>query len=313
VSAAPLLAALAGVLAAAGLVDLAAARRADPPRRGEDRAAEAAAGGPRSAGSRASGDVGGRRAPAGRRRGGARLSRLGLRALERLGRGVGSPVAPDGLREQLDAAGAPFGLAVADLMALKAGAALAGALAGLPVASLAPGRLGIVVLAGAPVAGFLLPDLALRRRARARGATVELELPDVAELLRVAVQAGLPPARALHEIGRRHPGLLAAELRAAADRIALGVPRADALARLAARAPAPGVAALTAALLRAAEHGAPLGPSLAAIAADARAARTRRVRERAARAAPKIQLVVALLLVPAVLLLVAAALVASLG
>jgi division/cell wall cluster transcriptional repressor MraZ len=151
-------------------------------------------------------------------------------------------------------------------MALKAGTALAGALTGLPAASLAPGRLGVAVLAGAPVAGFLLPDLWLRRRSRTRMTAVELELPDVAELLRVAVQAGLPPTRALQEIGHRHPGLLAAELRTAADRIALGVPRADALARLAARAPAPGVTALASALLRAAEHGAPLGPSLAAIA-----------------------------------------------
>ncbi|HKG17710.1 MAG TPA: hypothetical protein VKA96_08480, partial [Solirubrobacteraceae bacterium] len=51
----------------------------------------------------------------------------------------------------------------------------------------------------------------------------------------------------------------------------------------------------------------------AAQAEETRAARTRRVRERAARAAPKIQLVVALLLVPSVLLMVAAALVASLA
>jgi tight adherence protein C len=294
VSPAPLLAALAGVLAAAGLVDLAAAR-------------SVAAGEARR----------GRRGRGGRRGGlrpaSVRLARAALRALERLGRGFGTAAPPGGLQGQLDAAGSPLGLGVADLMALKAGAALAGALAGLPLASLAPGRLGVVVLAGAPVAGFLVPDLWLRRLGRTRMTAVELELPDVAELLRVAVQAGLPPTRALQEIGQRHPGLLAAELRTAADRIALGVPRAEALARLAARAPAPGVTALTSALLRAAEHGAPLGPSLTAIAADARAGRARQVRERAARAAPKIQLVVALLLVPAVLLLVAAALVASLA
>jgi tight adherence protein C len=134
----------------------------------------------------------------------------------------------------------------------------------------------------------------------------------VAELLRVAVDAGLTPMRALAEVGRRHPGLLAAELRAVAARVALGVPRAQALDRLAARAPVHGVRVLVAALGRAERHGAPLGPALAALAAEARAERARRVRDRAARAAPKIQLVVALLLVPAVLLLVAAALAAAL-
>ena len=68
-----------------------------------------------------------------------------------------------------------------------------------------------------------------------------------------------------------------------------------------------------AALGRADRHGAPLGPALAALAADARADRSRTVREQASRAAPKIQLVVALLLVPAVMLLVGAAMAAALG
>jgi tight adherence protein C len=80
--------------------------------------------------------------------------------------------------------------------------------------------------------------------------------------------------------------------------MALGTPRADALATLTRRAPAAGIPALAAAIERADRHGAPLGPALTALADDARAERARRIRERAARAAPQIQLVVALLLVP---------------
>jgi tight adherence protein C len=94
--------------------------------------------------------------------------------------------------------------------------------------------------------------------------------------------------------------------------VALGVPRAEALDRLAARAPVAGVHALVAALARAERHGAPLAPALAALGEEARGDRARATRDRAARAAPKIQLVVALLLVPAVLLMVAAALAAAL-
>ena len=141
---------------------------------------------------------------------------------------------------------------------------------------------------------------------------MEAELPDVLDLLRVAVDAGLAPARALGEVGRRRHGPLAAELRAAAARIALGEPRARVLARLERRCPAEDVAPLVAALHRAERHGAPLGPALAALAADARARHAQRLRERAARAAPKIQLVVALLLVPAVMLLVGAAVASAL-
>ena len=137
---------------------------------------------------------------------------------------------------------------------------------------------------------------------------IEGEQADVLDLLRVAVGAGLGTWRALAEVGRRHPGVLAAELGAAARRVGLGVPPDAALARLERRCPAAGTHALAAALRRADRLGAPPGRALAALAEDARARRARRSAEQAARAAPKIQLVVALLLVPSALLLVAAAL-----
>ena len=247
--------------------------------------------------------------PAGSGPAARRLRRLAIAVGRVLGRGAAPPRS---LAARLDAVGAPARVTAADVMAVKCALALAGALVAVPAASLAPGRLGVLVLAATPVTAFLTPDLALRRRARSRASTLEHELADVADLLRVALDAGLAPHRALQEVGRRHPGLLAAELRAVAARRRLGVPVDEALAILTSRAPIAGVAQLTHALERAAVHGAPLGPVLAAIAADARAERARAVRDRAARAAPQIQLVVALLLVPAVLLLVAAGLAAAL-
>ena len=93
-----------------------------------------------------------------------------------------------------------------------------------------------------------------------------------------------------------------------ASRSTLGIPLERALADLAARVPFPEVRTLVGALERARRHGAPLADTLAAQARDARFALARRVREEAARAGPQIQLVVALLLVPSVLLLIVAAL-----
>jgi tight adherence protein C len=233
-------------------------------------------------------------------------------ALAGLGRRLGVPAAPDDLARRLDAAGAPAPVTAAEVMALKWGAAVAAAVAALPVATLLPGRLGPVVVAAAPAAAFLAPDAWLARRTRRRRAAMAAELADVLDLLHVAVAAGLSPLRALGEVGRRRGGPLAAELRTVATRAALGVPHADALARLARRCPLEGVAALVSAIGRAERHGAPLAPALRALAADARAQRAQRLRERAGRAAPKIQLVVALLLVPAVMLLVGACLAAAL-
>jgi tight adherence protein C len=142
---------------------------------------------------------------------------------------------------------------------------------------------------------------------------VRHELADVLDLLRVAVEAGLPVGRALAEVARRCHGLLAAEIGAAAVRMQLGATRGEALDALLARCPVDGVAALAAAIARADRHGAPLAPALAALATEARAEQARRLRDDAARAAPKIQLVVALVLVPAVMLLVAAVLVQTLA
>jgi tight adherence protein C len=232
--------------------------------------------------------------------------------LARMGRRLGAPRAPRDLATRVAAAGAPLGLDVADVMAVKGASALVALLAGSPVATALPGRLPVVGLAALPLLGFFAPDLLLSRRIRIRARRMEAELPDLLDLLRIAVEAGLPLGRALGDVGARHGGLLAAEWSRAAAEIALGVPRGRALDDVAARCPLPGIAALVAAVDRAQRHGAPLAETLAAQALQARAARARRIRERAARAAPKIQLVIALLLVPSVLLLVAAALLASL-
>jgi len=230
-----------------------------------------------------------RRAPL-RRTGAAVLARAGHRFAAR---------APRDLAARVEAAG--LDTKPGDVMAAKAGAALVALLATLPLAT------GLAPLAAA--GAFLAPDLLIRRRARARADTIDAELGDVLDLLRVAVAAGLSPGRALAEVGRHHPGTLAAELDRAVAAVALGVPLAQGLATLERRCPGPGIPPLVATLARAARHGAALGPSLAAQAQEARARAARRHAEAAARAAPQVQLVVALLLVPSVLLLVAAALV----
>jgi tight adherence protein C len=243
---------------------------------------------------------------------GGRLGGMTL-LLARISRRAGLRGGRRDLQARLAAAGAPLGLTAADVVALEGAGALAGLLLALPLATALPGRLGIVLALCAPAAGFLAPDVALARRARGRAARVRHELADVLDLLRVAVEAGLPVGRALAEVARRCRGVLASEIGAAAVRMQLGTARCEALDALVARCPVDGVAALAAAVARADRHGAALAPALAALAAEARADHARRLSDDAARAAPKIQLVVALLLVPAVMLLVAAVLVQTLA
>jgi len=272
---APLLAALAAALAVLAARDLAPARRAARRPQGEGRMGVAI----RLA------------AAAGH---GARR-RLGARA-------------PAGLAERIAAAGSPAGLGVRELMAAKLAAGAAGGAAALPLAALAPGRLGLVTALAGPLGAFFAPDWWLARRAAARARLVRRQLPAVLDLLRVSIEAGLSPVAALAAVGARSSGPLAAEWRRAGREVALGVPTHEAIDHVERSLPLPEVRALAGALRRAHRHGAPLGETLAAQAREARQAHRRRIEEEAAKAGPKIQLVVALLLVPSVLLLVAAAL-----
>ena len=255
--------------------------------------------------------------PAGRprrRRGraprGARLLRLLAAAGGRLRPVAGS--AAGNLAARIAAAGAPAGLGPRELMAAKLAAALAGATVGTFLAAAAPGRLGPALALAAPLAGFLAPDVWLARLATARARRVRRDLPPLLDLLRVTSEAGRSLPEALASVAGRARGPLAAEWRAVGREVQLGVPLETALADMARRLPLPEVRALVAALDRARRHGASPTEALAAQARDARFALARRVREDAARAGPKIQLLVALLLVPSVLLLVAAALAAAL-
>jgi tight adherence protein C len=220
--------------------------------------------------------------------------------------------APGDLEGRIAAAGRPAGLGTRELMAAKLAASAVGALVGLVLASGAPGRLAPPVVLAGPVAGFLAPDLWLARRAAERARRIRHELPALLDLLRVMVESGSSLAEALAAVGARTRGPLAAEWRGVGREVALGEPLERALAGMAERAPLAEVRALNAALDRARRHGAPLAETLSAQARDARFSLARHAREEAARAGPKIQLVVALLLVPSVLLLVAAALLAAL-
>jgi tight adherence protein C len=197
-------------------------------------------------------------------------------------------------------------------MALKAGAAATASGGSAAILASSGGRIGILLAATGPLAGFVAPDFWLARAVRVRADAAVQELPDLLDLLRVEIEAGVAPVRAMGTVASQFDGPLAQEWRRVAAAVALGAPQADAVSEMAKRVSADEVRALADTLLRARRHGLPLGAALAAQGARAREARRRRIREQAARAGPKMQLVVALVLVPSMLLIVAALLVSQL-
>jgi tight adherence protein C len=217
-----------------------------------------------------------------------------------------------GLPERLRRSGLEARLPLPAVLIAKLAGVACGAIVALVAVPAAPGRTGIAVALGLPVAGFLVPDALLERAARRRRRRLLAALPDALDLLAVNAGAGRGAGAGFAQLARGE-GPLAEEMRIAVAELSCGVPLAAALGSLRQRVPGPELATLAATIERSRRLGSPLAEQLRRQAAALRRDGRRAVEERAARAAPKIQLVVALVLVPSVLLMIAAGLIANAG
>jgi len=247
---------------------------------------------------------------AGMRELGSGASVLGARLARGSGR-VAATALRLGLPARIASSGLEARLSLAAVLLGKFGGAAAGGLVALTAAPVAPGRLSLLVAVGLPAAGFLVPDALLERRARLRRRRLIGALPDACDLLAVAAAAGRGPASGFTELARGSDGPLADELRMTVAELSYGRPLPVALRSLRSRVPGSEIASLCAAIERSRRYGSPLAEQLRRQSSTLRSDQRRAVEERAARAAPKIQLVVALVLVPSVLLMIAAALIAN--
>jgi tight adherence protein C len=215
-----------------------------------------------------------------------------------------------GLPERIARAGLESRLSLAAVLLAKLTFVALGGLTALAVIPAAPGRIALLVAVGMPAAGFFVPDALLERRARLRSRRLLGALPDAFDLLAVGAASGRSPAAGFAELAQAE-GPLADELRMTVAELSCGRPLAEALQSLRTRVPGGEIAGLCAAIERSRRFGSPLAGQFRRQSSALRRDQSRAVEERAARAAPKIQLVVALVLVPSVLLMIAAALIAN--
>jgi tight adherence protein C len=216
-----------------------------------------------------------------------------------------------GLSRRLARAGLDSRIDAGALLAAKFGCAVLGGLVAVLAAPAVPARLGVAVVGMLVGAGFFSPDALLERLARRRRGRFLAALPDALDVLAVGAASGRSPTTGFAEIARGTGGPLAVELGAAVAEIECGAPIGRALERLRERVSGAEVGALAAAIERSRLYGSPLAEQLHLQATSLRREARREVENRAARAAPKIQLVVALVLVPSVLLMIAAGLIAN--
>ena len=216
-----------------------------------------------------------------------------------------------GLPEKIRRAGREGELTPRSLLAAKALTAATGLCVGSIAGPVISSRSGPLLLLACGLLGFLTPDLLLVRSARIRHRRMLAALPDALDLLAVSVASGRSLGQGLLELGGGGRGPLRRELAVTGEDIAWGSGQAAALESLKTRVGGHEIASLCATLERSRRLGSPLADQLRRQASALRQQQRRDIEEQAARAAPKIQLVIALVLVPSVLLLMVAALVAN--
>lgn len=168
------------------------------------------------------------------------------------------------------------------------------------------------VVLGLVAAGVLwwLPALQRRRAEKLRLAHITDGVPEVVDLLVLAVGAGLTVPLALDAVSRRATGELADELGRAVAVSQRGHRLADALDDVPTRC-GDAVRPLIAALAASERYGAPLLDGLERVAADVRASRRRRADEAARKVSVKLLFPLVLCILPAFALLTVAPLIAS--
>jgi tight adherence protein C len=161
-----------------------------------------------------------------------------------------------------------------------------------------------------PVGLWVGPRLKARQQARVARAQVEADLPEMVDLLRLGVGAGLTVTLAVAAVARRSAGPVGRGLAEAAVAVERGQRLADALDDLP-RTLGEAVRPLASTLAASERYGHPIGPALERLAAECRADQRRRA-EAAARRVPVLLLFpLVVCILPAFALLTVAPLVAG--
>jgi tight adherence protein C len=214
------------------------------------------------------------------------------------------------LEDRLRRAGRPERLTVSAFMQRQAGFTVLGVIVVVLLALAGQALLGVIF--GLVFAAWM--EVWLRMVAASRRRQIDRDLPDFLDVLGVTVRAGTSFRQAVERVSAFHAGPLAEEMATALREMQLGIPRRDAFIGVRDRAQSENVSTFVTALLQAEELGVPLAEALGSISSEVRRQRAQQVRRDAAKAAPRVSLVVTMTIVPgALILMMAGMLISNLG
>ena len=155
-----------------------------------------------------------------------------------------------------------------------------------------------------PMMGLMLPPARLKRRIRKRTDTIFKDLPDIIDMLAVAVEAGCGFDAALSIVCQHFESPMADELRLALQGMELGMPRREVLQELKNRTDLDVVRTFVLALIQADALGIPVGRVLSSQATEIRSRRRAWAREKAAKLPVKIMFPLVLFIFPPIMAIV---------
>jgi tight adherence protein C len=169
------------------------------------------------------------------------------------------------------------------------------------------GGLSLIVIALMVVIGGIgwqVPALFVRSRARRRLDEIDRDLPQFIDLLVATIEAGSAFGGALESVTGRSKGPLGAELRLTMRQQNLGIGVERALNDMVERVDTASVRAFVRTVIRAESHGSSIGPVMRHLASDIRKRRRDEAREKIQKAPIKMMFPLALLILPALLLVI---------
>jgi tight adherence protein C len=158
--------------------------------------------------------------------------------------------------------------------------------------------LAIVLALVAIGVGWMLPLVAVRRKARQRLDQIDLALPDLVDLLVVTVEAGLGFSGSLRVAADQFAGPLSDELRLTMQEQAMGLAMSDALVHLLGRADTPSMRSFVRSVIQGEALGVSTGTIMRNIAGEMRKRRRKAAEERAQKAPIKLLFPLVFLIFP---------------
>jgi tight adherence protein C len=159
--------------------------------------------------------------------------------------------------------------------------------------------LSVLLAAVMGFAGWMLPLIIVRRRARLRLKEIDKRLPDLIDLLVVTIEAGLGFTGSLRMAGDHLVGPLSDELNLTLQQQTMGLSVQDALGNLLARADTPGMRSFVRAMAQGERLGISMGQIMRNLAVDMRKRRRKEAEERAQKAPIKMLFPLVFLIFPA--------------